>query len=42
MHDNGLLDPTLFFDARDDSWPFNTWIDNDCDRDSPAGMICVD
>jgi Right handed beta helix region len=35
MHDNAL------FDARDPNAPgSNVWIDNDCERDFPAGTIC--
>jgi hypothetical protein len=31
----------LIFDVNDLSWP-STWIGNDCETDSPAGMICGD
>jgi hypothetical protein len=40
MYRNGIVNPALFYDARDDSWPLNTWILNECERDFPAGMIC--
>ena len=36
MHGNAL------FDARDLNTPLNEWSGNDCDTDSPAGMLCVD
>ena len=36
MHGNAL------FDARDVNTPLNEWSGNDCDTDSPAGMLCVD
>jgi parallel beta-helix repeat protein len=36
MHGNAL------FDASDLNTPLNEWIGNDCDTDSPAGMLCVD
>jgi parallel beta-helix repeat protein len=47
MHGNGwnpavllpvMTDPKV--DARDDSWPRNTWSGNDCDTDFPTGVIC--
>jgi Periplasmic copper-binding protein (NosD) len=28
------------FDARDLNTPLNVWINNDCEKDSPAGMLC--
>jgi nitrous oxidase accessory protein NosD len=34
MHDNATLD------ARDLNMPLNEWIGNDCDTDSPTGMLC--
>jgi Right handed beta helix region len=40
MHGNGTLNPLMFFDARDNNNPINVWIDNDCERDSPAGLLC--
>ena len=40
MHGNGTLDPAVFFDARDLSWPNNIWVDNDCETDNQAGAIC--
>jgi hypothetical protein len=47
MHGNGsspvLLPPLMTapkVDARDDSWPLNTWTNTDCDTDSPVGQIC--
>jgi hypothetical protein len=45
MLGNGRIDGTGGVDARDgnplvDGMLQNTWIDNACDTDIPAGMIC--
>lgn len=40
MHGNGTSNPLTFFDARDNNSPLNTWRDNHCDSDFPAGLIC--
>jgi hypothetical protein len=34
------LDEPAQLDARDLNTPLNTWINNDCETDSPAGAIC--
>ena len=51
MHGNGwnpelLLTPLPLMtnpkvDARDDSWPQNTWTNTSCATDSPSGAICA-
>ena len=40
MHGNGRDPAFSGVDARDDAWPLNRWINNDCDTDLPTGMIC--
>jgi parallel beta-helix repeat protein len=47
MHGNGWSSEVFLpvmtapkVDARDDSWPHNTWSNNDCDTDFPTETIC--